>query len=563
MVHGGGRHSSSSSNRDNNNNEAFQSGSHGVGRHPAGWRMNNSASSSWGRRSRGATTSNNAVVIVNTSGGRGSSSSSRTRSGNMPRGGGGGWREHTSSWWRHRDEPVNSHRNVPHWNAREYSNSGNHQHDNEEDDYLIRQDQQPDGLWTEGGDDDDYHHEYYHYSTTVANRTPNYRCIGLVVSILVTTVLLALSGIRTTWILNVGESRRIETPILSRQITVSARSSVNKNVVVYDLAECPPLTGPPVTLQDDLSMSLQVDEYQYDYFFLNAGSSVNLTVHQSQGSSELYILEGANALRRLQTPSAADSDPFGKDAVVTGFASAESDVSLSYKVGRSDVYTIVYDNPSSSETSVLQAHYTAILTTYDLQGYAPICRDLQKDCHIHRPARGSCLLIQAPKDQRNKKKNPNDNLVTVKVRGQRRWLPILIYAIIPYLLGLLARKFCKPKSSYQMVLPNEQQAVAASAPIAEEEIEEANPPPTVPHVGEQEIVVNPETRITPSAPPAEEDVAVVAQPLTSVEVVGTTAGGDDNNNNNNDSESVPMVQAQVIATNKDWDEASGAVHKLT
>ncbi len=114
--------------------------------------------------------------------------------------------------------------------------------------------------------------------TSKQRRTANFRCIGLCVSIIVMIILLALSGINTTWTLNAGETRRIETPILSRQITVKATRSTSRlplNAVVYSLASCPPLTGPPLVVRDSRVFHLRPEEYQYDYLYLNTWSSIS------------------------------------------------------------------------------------------------------------------------------------------------------------------------------------------------------------------------------------------------------------------------------------------------
>ena len=125
-------------------------------------------------------------------------------------------------------------------------------------------------------------------------RRPNFLCWGLALSLIMGIVLVALSGIRTEWTLNAGESRRIETPILQRNIIVSSSSSGNSHrldAMVYDLDECPPLTGPPVTFQDYKNVSVAIGAYEYDYFFLNKGSNIDVQVeHVSSGEAAVYVL---------------------------------------------------------------------------------------------------------------------------------------------------------------------------------------------------------------------------------------------------------------------------------
>ena len=340
-----------------------------------------------------------------------------------------------------------------------------------------------------------------------SRRTPNYRCIGLALSVIMVIVLLALSGINATWTLNAGESRRIETPILSRRITVSSptSSSSKLEVVVYDLKSCPPLTGKPVGLQDERNMTLGVDEFRYDYFFLNAGSTIDVNAHQTEGTSDLYILEGANALRRLQSPS--DEDPFGKDAVAHGFVEDGGDTNLNFKVKRSEIYTLAYDN-AATRTGMLTTRYNVTLTTYDLHGLSPVCANLELDCRIARPDHGSCLLVQA------KASRGSTQVVTVKLHGQRRWLPILVYSIAPYLLGWLAARVLKPKSSYQPVEFTEDQRHAHQENnVVDDEVhdQQENPPPTAPSTAPLEAV--------PSAPVEAEVVDQEHVPMVPAEYV--------------------------------------------
>lgn len=327
-------------------------------------------------------------------------------------------------------------------------------------------------------------------------RTTNFRCIGLCLSIIMTIILLALSGTNITWTLGAGESRRIETPILSSQIVVKAtRSSTGRplNAVVYSLAVCPPLTGPPLMLSDSRVLNLSAEEYEYDYFYLNTGSSISLNATQTQGSSQLYILEGKNALRRMQTPGPED-DPFGIDSVEEGSLTDQGNATLSYTVKQSDVYTLVYDNPSATHHSQLTAAYNVVMTTYDLERYEPQCNKLSdiQPCKIKRPDKGSCLLIQADKDT-----NPTGmQVVTVKIHSNRRWFPILIFSIIPYLFGCLAAYYFKPKPLYHAVHHREEQHSVESEASDLEHIRE----PSLPSEGDSippkiQATVTAETKI--------------------------------------------------------------------
>ena len=277
-------------------------------------------------------------------------------------------------------------------------------------------------------------------------RPPNFRCWGLAMSLVIWIVLMAISGIRASWTLNAGESRRIEVPILQRRIVVSSENAT-LDAVVYDLESCPPLTGRPVTVKDSRSLTLGLNEFEYDYFFLNIGSAINIKMDTAKGNPVAYIVQGANALKRLETPS-RDDDPLGKDIVAQVSSSATDNVvELSYTVSQSDMYSLVYDNAlAGAEDCQLTISYTVVMTTYNLEEFLPICNSLAADCEIDRPNHGSCLLVES-----ERRRQKRQTVVTIDVKGRRRWLPILIYSALPYLMCMVLARICKPKSTYHAV----------------------------------------------------------------------------------------------------------------
>ena len=77
--------------------------------------------------------------------------------------------------------------------------------------------------------------------------------------------------------------------------------SIDGGVHVFSFdGACPPLTGPPVTLQFGPSTRhLEEGNYQFEYFWLNEGSKIRVDVTQLHGSSNVYILMGDQLLERL------------------------------------------------------------------------------------------------------------------------------------------------------------------------------------------------------------------------------------------------------------------------
>jgi len=305
-------------------------------------------------------------------------------------------------------------------------------HDNDEDDDFD--DDSLDALWS-----------------SEATKRINFRCWGIVLSSLLLTILLAISGLRETWTLTAGETRSTISPIMNRKVTISladpsARTSLDAKV--YSLSQgCPPLDGKPVVLEDDHQISLDIDDYRFDPFYLNTGSFINVTVQPFVGMSEVYIMQGPSAIQRLEEHANADS--FQKEVVQKITASADDNITttMTFEVRQSDLYALVYDSPPSdnANSSDYRVSYTIHSTTYNLHGHKADCTTLlQQDCVLTRVTRGSCVLVQAEKSK-------SSTQMTVRLRASRRLLLLLIYGLLPYAIAMTLAHFCKPKSSYQAV----------------------------------------------------------------------------------------------------------------
>lgn len=210
----------------------------------------------------------------------------------------------------------------------------------------------------------------------------------------------------------------------------------------------PPLTGEPVVVESAENVTLEQDQFLFDYYFLNAGSLIDVAVQQYMGDSAVYILEGENVLRRLETPS-RDDDPFGKDILAQVQATAGANATVSYKIRQSNIYLIVYNNLNEEveeSNSMFFVNYTINMTTYDLEAYQPVCSTLRTTCSVPNPDRGTCLLIQA-----NSERSDHSQVVTVNLRSRRRWLIILVISIAPYLLAMVLAVLFKRATSYRAV----------------------------------------------------------------------------------------------------------------
>ena len=303
-------------------------------------------------------------------------------------------------------------------------------------------------------------------TTAVRERTgPKFLCPGFCFSLFLLFILLAGSHMDTTWTLNAGESRQILKPFLISDIVVSSQNPEDVQVYALSGNPCPPLTGPTVTLEDDRPISLSMNDFQYDYFFLNPGSKISLDVSQKKGSTNLYLLRGESVLHQLDMNWIDDVDFAGR-ALVKLFASqgGYADVNLKYKARNADTYILVYDNASSSRGELI-VHYKVDLTTYDLRGITPVCTGLDDPCSFHVKNEKSCMFVQVSG-------HPGplsaSDIVTIDLTGKRKWRLIVVLSSAPLLLFLLyaaSGSFQKrDNSSYQ--------------PVGNEE---ERPPPTAPH----------------------------------------------------------------------------------
>jgi hypothetical protein len=321
-------------------------------------------------------------------------------------------------------------------------------------------------------------------------RTPNKLCQAFCLSIVILIALLAFSQLDTNWTLNAGETRHVKLPVLNSRIHISTDDKIGVRVYDFPSKECPSLTGPTVTLEDENTLHLGTGDYQYDYFFLNKGSVLNLDFHQTKGATNIFILRGESNLQRLEGYTDDDDDDHLRRQALKKRYVAEgghSSGSLQYTAKQNNVYMIVYDNVSPATTGIISVHYTITLTTYNLHGQEPVCDESVDTCSIDLPNRRRCILVQAISDSGG---HTSDEIVSVEVTGTRCWSFLLFYSAMPFIFFLL-RSLCQlrsSRSSYDPVGSSEEPNPPPTAPESVEPIR----PPTVPHSGSTPL---------PSAPP--------------------------------------------------------------
>lgn len=259
-------------------------------------------------------------------------------------------------------------------------------------------------------------------------------CHFITLSTIMLLVLLAISNVADEWTLNAGETRQVLTrPWLNNEVSIS--TSIPDSVSIYSLnGACPPLTGPTVTFGETQDITLSEGDYQYDYFYLNTGSFLDVTLTQDYGATNVFIMRGLDAVHQR-----SGENSFTSSALMTRYAGAGQTAYVRYSVPASDTYAVIYDN-ASNFNGHSTVTYEVVLTTFSLDDVTPVsgCEGSTK-CSVENSAH-ACILVKAADE------------VTVHVSASRRWGAILFYcAVIPVVIGII----CRPRRNDEVdiVLP--------------------------------------------------------------------------------------------------------------
>jgi hypothetical protein len=240
--------------------------------------------------------------------------------------------------------------------------------------------------------------------------------------------------------MNKGETRQVETRtrlIRNVEITSASGAAPGMEISIFALdSNCPPLTGPKVSLNQTYGMSLDSGDYQYDYFYLNTGSTLEVSLEQGTGATNMYLLQGMYVLDRAMDDN--DDSSFRSLSIMQKFVGSNSQGSLQITVSKSATYIAVYENASSS-ISKASVSIHGVLTSYNLKGHSPIPSSWcdGPTCTVTR--RGHpCILVQA-----------NQQEVGVTIVAERRWGAILSLALLlPLLLGFICVYVRSARESY-------------------------------------------------------------------------------------------------------------------
>jgi hypothetical protein len=182
----------------------------------------------------------------------------------------------------------------------------------------------------------------------------------------------------------VGETIKIPLlPLWSRTILQIKSNAQDPGLEIYqfspivrnEVAECPLLNGPSVTVESNQTFTLDPTQFAYDSFHLNAGSTIMVDAHQhyhQHGLTNIYLLRGFRHLEALKHHEESSYD-FRAHSIRKGLV-GQGGATLRYQVEEDDFYIVVYSNDSwESKASHLNIIVTITLATHSLENKTPVC----------------------------------------------------------------------------------------------------------------------------------------------------------------------------------------------
>lgn len=231
---------------------------------------------------------------------------------------------------------------------------------------------------------------------------------------------------------------------------------------------CPPLTGPELTLEHRRDLHLEAGAYDWNRYYLNPGSVLNVTVTATSGGMKAFLFRGKTAFESWRRDPSEYSIPFFHRAHT--YEGLEPAV-IVHDTDIAEAFYVVYSNAFrwSADVSI---DVVRTLTTFNLSGAEPLPAE---DCDITgtaciiplKPWHLACIVVEA-QDPPRRYHNPNetfttrsvdeygnvtkqsytsdyavaeqeghstlDAIVYVDVEGQHRWAAILTLVLVPAIL---------------------------------------------------------------------------------------------------------------------------------
>lgn len=237
----------------------------------------------------------------------------------------------------------------------------------------------------------------------------------LFISMVLAALLVVKSSVKEIWTLNAGETRQIHATKLTKQIQIT--SSIANGISMYVLQGiCPTLTGPIIPLNVTQQLYLGYGDYHYDYYYLNQGSSLDVTIEQSSGTSNIFLLKG-------NISNGTSDKKLNKHAILKRTAAMGQTTRFKYTAPHSDTYVVVYENSFISKGKATVTYHMD-LTSFDLMDLSPFTCETTNMCTVDRGRKHICILMQA------------HELVTIQMSSRRKWGKIMFWVALPFLAGI-------------------------------------------------------------------------------------------------------------------------------
>lgn len=330
---------------------------------------------------------------------------------------------------------------------------------------------------------------------------------------------MATSSQDERWILNAGESRRIEPPSLTKAVNMKVEWDSHQDgvdVSVYTLRKCPALTGPPTFVSHQNSITLNRGEYQYDYYYLNQGSTMSASFTQAGGSSEVLLLRGRDMLRSLDG-SDTDWQSINQRASFKWYIYSHGrSKTINFQAEGTDIYILLYENVSNS-VGQLHMEYTMKLANYNLEDRTPICSDAvaRKGCPPIETRGAGCIIV----DTTPGSSSDDEGEVSLRITNSRCWSSVILWSILPSALCFAYALYTRARQYRQAVRTSgngDDETQALLPPVPTTPGQSNDGAPTAPT---EAVPTDPPTApVNPTAPPSELDGGS-SLPLAQAEVI--------------------------------------------
>ena len=283
-----------------------------------------------------------------------------------------------------------------------------------------------------------------------------------------------------SWRLHTGASRHVViSTTFSKSVSISRTPPTQEHghenevdtggqFLVYHVdGGCPPLTGPELTLEHRRDLHLEAGEYDWNRYYLNPGSVLNVTVAATSGGTKAFLFRGKTAFESWRRDPSEYSSFFRRAHTYEGLDPAV----ILHEAVIAEAFYVVYSNAFrwSADVSI---DVVRTLTTFNLSGVDPLPAE---DCHTDgtactiplKPWHLACIVVEAqdpPRGYHNTNEtfttrsiNENGNvtkqsytsdyavaeqeghstldaIVYVDVEGQHRWAAILTLVLVPAIL---------------------------------------------------------------------------------------------------------------------------------